>query len=63
MGSDQFPLWMDLVSTYVAFVGRDPYLLIDTGESAEFFDIAIHCLVGVVRQGLVIVEGSILVFL
>ena len=51
---------MTFVRAEVAFVCRDSYLLIDTGVSAEFLDITIHCPVGAVRQGLIIVKGSIL---
>ena len=60
VGAEEFPLGMAFVRAEVAFVGRDSYLLIDTGESAEFIDITIHCPVGAVRQGLIIVKGSIL---
>ena len=63
MGSNQFPLWMDLVSTYVAFVGRDADLLIDAGEFAQILNIAVHRLIGIVRQGLVVLERRVLVFL
>ena len=52
MCADQFPLGMDLVGSDVTLVGCNAYFLIDIDESAEFLDIAIHCLVGVVRQDL-----------
>jgi len=63
MGADEFPLRLDLVGSGVALVGGDADFLIDTGEFAQFLDIAVHRLVGVVRQGLVVLEGGVLVFL
>ena len=63
MGADQFPLRLDLVGADVALVGGDTDLLIDTGESAQLLDVAVHRLVGVVRQGLVVLEGGVLVFI
>ena len=63
MGADQLPLGLDLVGADVALVGSDANLLIDSGEFAQFLDVAVHRLVGVVRQGLVVLEGGILVFL
>ena len=52
MGTDRFPLRLDLVGAYVALVGGDADFLIDTGQTAELFDVAVHRLVGIVRQGL-----------
>ena len=63
MGTDEFPLRLDLVGSDVALVGGDADLLIDTGEFAQFFDVAVHRLIRVVRQGLVVLEGGVLVFL
>ena len=63
VSADEFPLGMDLVSTDIALVGRNADLLIDTGESAEFLDVPVHRLVCVVRQGLIVIERGILVFL
>ena len=63
VGTDQFPLGLDLVGANVAFVGGDSDLLIDAGEAANFLDVAVHRLVGVVRQGLAVLEGGVLVFL
>ena len=63
MGADEFPLGLDLISADVALVGGDANLLIDTGELAQFLDVAVHRLVGVVRKGLVVLEGRIFVFL
>ena len=63
MGSDQLPLGLDLVGADVALVGGDTNLFIDTSEFAQLLDISVHRLVGVVRQGLVVLEGGILVFL
>ena len=63
MGTDEFPLRLDLVGSDVALVGGDTDLLIDTGEFAQLLDVAVHCLVSIVRQGLVVLEGGVLVFL
>ena len=63
MGADEFPLGLYLVGEDIAFIGGDADLLIDTGELAQFLDVAVHRLVGVVRQGLVVLEGGVLVFL
>ena len=63
MGSDQFPLGMDFVGTDVPFIGGNADLLIDAGEFAQFLYVPVHRLVGIIRQGLVIVERNILVFL
>ena len=49
VGADEFPLGLDLVCADVALVGGDTDLLIDTGEFAQFLDVAVHRLVGVVR--------------
>ena len=63
VGADEFPLGMDLVGADVALVGGNTDLFIDTGEFAQLLDVAVHRLVGVVRKGLVVLEGGILVFL
>ena len=63
MGTDKFPLGLDLVGADVALVGGDANLLIDAGELAQLLDVAVHRLVGIVRKGLVVFEGSVLVFL
>ena len=63
VGPDQFPLRLDLVGADVALVGGDADLLIDAGEFAQLLDVAVHCLVGIVRKGLVVLEGGVLVFL
>ena len=63
MGSDQLPLGLDLVGADIALVGGDADLLIDTSEFAQLLDVAVHRLVGVVRQSLVVLEGGVLVFL
>jgi len=63
VGADEFPLGLDLVGADVAFVGGDADFLIDAGELAQLLDVAVHRLVGVVRQSLVILEGGVLVFL
>ena len=63
MGSDQLPLGLDLVGADIALVGGDADLLIDTSEFAPLLDVAVHRLVGVVRQSLVVLEGGVLVFL
>jgi len=63
VGADEFPLGLDLVGSDIALVGGNADLLIDTSEFAQLLDIAVHRLVGVVRQGLVVLEGGILVFL
>ena len=41
VGSDQFPLGLDLVGSDVALVGGDADFLIDTGEFAQFLDVAV----------------------
>ena len=63
VGSDQLPLGLDLVGADVALVGGDADLLIDAGEFAQLLDVAVHRLVGVVRQGLSVLEGGVFVFL
>ncbi len=63
MGTDEFPLGLDLVGADVALVGCDADLFVDTGELAQLLDVAVHRLVGIVRQGLVVLEGGVLVFL
>ena len=63
VGADEFPLGMDLVGADVALVGGNTDLFIDTGEFAQLLDVAVHRLVGVVRKGLVVLEGGVLVFL
>ncbi len=63
VGADQLPLGLDLIGADVALVGGDADLLIDTGQLAQFFDVAVHRLIRVVRQGLVVLEGGVLVFL
>ena len=63
VGTDQFPLGLDLVGSDVALVGRDANLFINSGKAAKFLDVAVHRLVGVVRQGLAVLEGCVLVFL
>ena len=63
VGADEFPLGLDLVRADVTLVGGDADLLIDTGELAQLLDVAVHRLVGIVRQGLVVLEGGVLVFL
>ena len=63
MGADKFPLGLDLVGADVALVGGDTDLLIDAGEAAQLLDVAVHRLVGVIRQGLAVFEGGVLVFL
>ena len=40
MGTDEFPLGLDLVGADVALVGGDADLLIDTGEFAQLIDVA-----------------------
>ena len=52
MGADELPLGQDLVGADVALVGGDADFLIDTGQLAQ----------RVVRQGLVVLEGGVLVF-
>jgi len=61
MGTDEFPLGLDLVGADVALVGGDANLLIDAGELAQLLDVAVHRLVGIVREGLAVLEGSVLV--
>ena len=63
MGADELPLGLDLVGADVTLVGGDADFLIDAGELAQLLDVAVHCLVGVVRKGLVVLEGGVLVFL
>ena len=63
VGADEFPLRLDLVGADVALVGSDANLLIDSGEFAQFLDVAVHRLVGVVREGFAVLEGGVLVFL
>ena len=63
MGADEFPLGLDLVGADVALVGGDADLFIDAGEATQFLDVAVHRLVGVVRQGLAVLERGVLVFL
>ena len=63
MGPDQFPLRLDLVGADVALVGGNTNLFIDTSEFAQLLDISVHRLVGVVRKGLAVFEGSDLVLL
>ena len=60
VGADELPLELALVSSYVALVGGDADFLVDTGQAAQLLDVAVHRLVGVVRQGLAILEGSVL---
>ena len=61
MGANQLPLGLDLVGTDVALVGGDADFLIDTGELAQLLDVAVHRLVGIVRQGLAVLERGVLV--
>ncbi len=63
MGADELPLGLDLVGVDVTLIGCYADLLIDTCQLAQLFDVAVHRLVGVVRQGLVVLEGGVLVFL
>ena len=63
VGADEFPLGLDLVGADVALVGGDADFLIDTGQLAQLLDVAVHRLVGIVRQGLAVLEGSVFVFL
>ena len=63
MGADKFPLRLDLVGSDVALVGGDADFLIDTGQLTQLLDVAVHRLIRVVRQGLVVLEGGVLVFL
>ena len=46
VGADQFPFGLNLVGADVTLVGGDADLLIDTGEFAQLFDVAVHRLVG-----------------
>ena len=62
MGSDQFPLGMNLICPDISFIGRDTDFFIDAGQFAQFLDIPVHRLIGIIRQSL-IGERSILVFL
>ena len=63
VGADELPLGLDLVGADVAFVGGDADLFVDACEAAQFLDVTVHRLVGVVRQGLSILEWGVLVFL
>ena len=63
VGADEFPLRLDLVSSDVSLVGGDANLLIDSGEFTQLLDVAVHRLVGIVREGLVVLEGGVLVLL
>ena len=63
VGADEFPLGLDLVGANVALVGGDADLLIDAGELAQLLNVAVHRLVGIVGQGLAVLEGSVFVFL
>ena len=63
VGADEFPLGLDFIGADITLVGGDADLLVDTGEFAQFLDVAVHRLVRVVRKGLVVLEGGILVFL
>jgi len=63
MGPDQFPFGVDIIGADVPLVGRDADILVDTGEFTEFLKVAVHRLVGVVRECLVILERDFLVFL
>lgn len=63
MGADELPLRLDLVGSDVALVGGGADFLIDTGQLAQLLDVAVHRLIRVVRQGLVVFEGGVLVFL
>ena len=63
VSADELPLGLDLVGADVALVGGDANLFIDAGELAQLLDVAVHCLVGIVRKGLVVLEGGVLVFL
>ena len=60
MGADELPLGLDLVGADVTLIGCYANLLIDTGKLAQLFDVAVYRLVGVVRQGLVVLEGGVL---
>ena len=63
VGANQLPFGLDLVGADVALVGGDADLFIDAGAFAQLLDVAVHRLVGVVRQGLSILEWGVLVFL
>ena len=63
VGADEFPLRLDLVGSDVALVGGDADFLVYTGQLAQLLDVAVHRLIRVVRQGLVVLEGGVLVFL
>ena len=63
VSANQLPLGLNLVGADVALVGGDADLFIDAGEFAQLLDVAVHRLVGVVRQGLSILEWGVLVFL
>ena len=63
MGPDQLPFGTDPVDTGVALVGRYADLLVDTGKPAQFLDVPIHRLIGVVGQGFIVLERHTFVFL
>ncbi len=63
VGADEFPLGLDLVGSDVTLVGGDADFLVDTSQAAQLLDVAVHRLVGVVREGLAVLEGGVLVFL
>ena len=63
VGVDEFPLGLNLVAADVALVGGDADFLVYTGQLAQLLDVAVHRLVGVVREGLAVLEGGALVFL
>lgn len=63
VGADQFPFGVGFVSADVALVCRNADFLIDAGESAQFLDVPVLRLICVVRQGLIVIERGILVFL
>ena len=63
MCSHQFPFRVDFVNTDIALVGCDADRIIDFGQFAQFLEIPIHRLIGVVRQGLIILERDVLVLI
>ena len=63
VGADEFSLGLDLVGANVALVGGDADFLVDTSQAAQLLDVAVHRLVGVVREGFAVLEGGVLVFL
>ena len=63
VGADEFPLGLNLVGADVALVGGDADFLVYTGQLAQLLDVAVHRPVGVVRQGLVVLEGGVLEFI